>query len=264
MVYASGVRHMLTVAFFNGVLIVMTAIGVAACGALFLVDAGYGRYNDRRWGPSVGNRVGWFLLESPVFAQFIAYWALSGRRFEPVPLAFFLLFTLHYGQRVLVYPLLIRGTGRVPWLVIGLALIFNTANAYMQGAWIFWIAPADRYTPAWLTSPQFLIGVCVFLAGFAINLHSDHIMRTLRPAGDTGYHIPRGGMFEYVSAANYFGEFVEWIGWAILTWSWAGAVFAFWTFANLGPRAYRYHRWYQARFGGEYPASRRRMIPFVY
>jgi hypothetical protein len=49
-----------------------------------------------------------------------------------------------------------------------------------------------------------------------------------------------------------------------LTWSQAGLVFALWTFANLGPRANRHHRWYMEHFGAAYPAHRRRMIPFVY
>ena len=40
-------------------------------------------------------------------------------------------------------------------------------------------------------------------------------------------------MHKYISAPNYFGEIVEWIGWAILTWSISGLVFALWTIANL-------------------------------
>ena len=104
----------------------------------------------------------------------------------------------------------------------------------------------------------------VFLAGFVINLHSDHVIRTLRKPGDTAFHIPRGGMFRYVTSANYFGELTEWVGWAILTFSWAGLVFAIWTFANLGPRANTHHQWYIENFGDAYPRNRKRMIPFVY
>jgi 3-oxo-5-alpha-steroid 4-dehydrogenase 1 len=143
-------------------------------------------------------------------------------------------------------------------------MVFNSANAFMQGTWIFFLSPDTLYTPAWLATPQFLIGVSIFLAGFVINLHSDHIIRSLRPPGDTAFHIPRGGMFRFVTSANYFGEFTEWVGWAVMTLSWAGVVFAIWTFANLAPRADAHHRWYIKHFGDEYPKDRKRMIPFLY
>jgi hypothetical protein len=44
-----------------------------------------------------------------------------------------------------------------------------------------------------------------------------------------------------VSCPNYLGEILEWIGWAIATWSLAGWVFAIWTMANLAPRAFTNH-----------------------
>ena len=88
--------------------------------------------------------------------------------------------------------------------------------------------------------------------------------KKLRKPGDTAFHIPMGGMFRYVSAANYFGELTEWVGWAIMTWSLPGLVFAIWTFANLGPRAHRHHNWYNQKFGDAYPKDRKRMIPFLY
>ena len=72
-------------------------------------------------------------------------------------------------------------------------------------------------------------------------------------------------MFRFVSSANYFGEFVQWIGFAILTWSWAGAVFALWTFANLAPRAVKIHDRYAREFGNDFTRLRlRRLIPFIY
>ena len=33
---------------------------------------------------------------------------------------------------------------------------------------------------------------------------------------------------KYLSAPNYFGEIIEWLGWAILTWSLSGIVFLIW------------------------------------
>ena len=65
-----------------------------------------------------------------------------------------------------------------------------------------------------------------------------------------------------MSCPNYLGEIVEWIGWAILTWSLAGASFAVWTAANLAPRALSNHRWYREQFT-DYPPARRALIPFV-
>jgi 3-oxo-5-alpha-steroid 4-dehydrogenase 1 len=253
-----------TLPFFHGFLIAMTLTAVAVFCALFFVDAGYGQYIDRRWGKTVTSKAGWIIMEMPVVILFAVYWLASARTFEPTPLVFFLLFNLHYLQRTFVFPLLLRGDDRMPWSIIVFGIVFNTANAYMQGAWIFFLSPGTLYTPAWLKTPQFLIGTAIFLAGFVINLHSDHIIRTLRRPGDTAFHIPHGGMFEQVSAANYFGELTEWVGWAVLTLSWPGLVFALWTFANLGPRAHRHHQWYREQFGAAYPKDRKKLIPYVY
>lgn len=35
-------------------------------------------------------------------------------------------------------------------------------------------------------------GSCLWLMGWIINIHSDHILRNLRKPGETGYKIPRG------------------------------------------------------------------------
>lgn len=51
-----------------------------------------------------------------------------------------------------------------------------------------------------------------------------------------------GGLFEYVSAANYFGELVEWCGYGLASWSVQGGAFALFTFCVLLPRAQEHHR----------------------
>ena len=81
-------------------------------------------------------------------------------------------------------------------------------------------------------------------------------------AGEYDYRIPRGGMYRWVSCPNHLGEMLVWTGWAIATWSLAGVAFAVFTMANLLPRAFAIHRWYQVEFA-DYPESRRVVLPFL-
>ena len=251
--------------YFDSLLITMAVLAVVVYVALHFVTAGYGMMYNKRWGLTVNNRLGWVLMEAPAFIVMFALWWASGRRFEAAPMVMAMLFLLHYFQRSFIFPMLIRGKGRMPWSIILMGVIFNSINAVMQGGWIFYVSAPDRYPTSWLCSPQFIIGALVFFTGMAINIHSDSVIRNLRRPGDTRHYIPRRGMYRYVSSANYFGEFVEWTGFAILTWSWAGAVFALWTFANLAPRAETIHKRYCEEFGDEFRQLRlKRIIPFIY
>ena len=256
---------MIALSVFNTLLIVMAVTAVVVFVSLQYVSAGYGMMYTRRWGPSVGNRLGWVVMEAPVFIAMALLWWFSPRRFEITPLVIFCLFQFHYFQRSFIFPLLIKGKNRMPLSIILMGVLFNVINALMQGGWIFYLSPEEQYSPNWLATPQFIVGTLIFFAGMFINIQSDSIIRHLRRLGDTRHYIPRGGMFRYVSSANYFGEFVEWTGFAILTWSWAGAVFALWTFANLAPRARRINRRYSEEFGEEFTRLRlKSILPFIY
>lgn len=57
------------------------------------------------------------------------------------------------------------------------------------------------------------------------------------------YVMDLGGFFEYVSVANYFGEIVEWSGFAVACWNLSALAFAVFTLSFLIPRALQYHRW---------------------
>ena len=134
----------------------------------------------------------------------------------------------------------------MPAGIMLMGITFNLLNGYMQGEWIFYLAPQDMYTKSWLHSPQFIVGTILFFTGMAINIQSDHIVRHLRKPGDTNHYLPQKGLFKYVTSANYFGEIVEW-----------------WTFANLVPRANTIYHKYKAMFGNELE-NRKRVIPFIY
>ena len=249
---------------FDIFLIVMAVLALVVFIALHFFEAGYGYLFDRRYGRPIPNRIGWVLMESPVFILMCILWLCSERTLQAAPLTLFILFQAHYFQRSFIFPLLIRGNSKMPVGIVLMGAVFNTLNALMQGGWIFYISPVDYYDD-WFTRPYIYIGGAIFIVGMAINLHSDAIIRHLRKPGDTRHYIPRGGMFRYVSSANYFGEFLEWTGFAIASWSWAGAVFAWWTFANLAPRAASLRRRYEQMFGEEFTKlHRKRIIPFIY
>lgn len=250
---------------FYTVCYVMIGLAVVVFFCLHKITAGYGMAYSPKWGPSISNRTGWILMEAPVFFAMLALWLCSPRRAETALVVMTAFFLFHYFQRSFVFPLLLKGKSRMPVAIMLMGITFNLVNAYMIGGWFFYVAPADRYPVSWLWSPLFIIGTVIFFAGMAINWHSDYIIRHLRKPGDTRHYIPRGGMFRYVTSANYLGEVIEWGGFAILTWSLPGLVFVLWTFANLGPRAKSLHSRYVSEFGDEYRnLGRRYIIPFIY
>ncbi|MBR4756208.1 MAG: 3-oxo-5-alpha-steroid 4-dehydrogenase, partial [Bacteroidales bacterium] len=58
----------------------MAVIAVVVFISLFFVDAGYGKFYKPKWGPSVGNRLGWVLMEAPVFIAMLLLWWYSDRK----------------------------------------------------------------------------------------------------------------------------------------------------------------------------------------
>ncbi|MDI9537188.1 MAG: DUF1295 domain-containing protein [Bacteroidota bacterium] len=250
---------------FNGLLIIMAIIALFVFIALHYVEAGYGKMISPKWGVAINNKLAWILMECPVFFVLLYIWSQSPRQWDTVPLIFFLLFELHYFQRAFIFPFLLKGKSKMPLSIMAMGILFNTINGYIQGEWIFFLAPEDMYTIDWLTTPQFIIGTIIFFIGMGINFNSDHVIRNLRAPGDTKHYLPKKNMYRYVTSANYFGEIVEWTGFAILTWSLPGLIFVLWTCANLVPRANSIYHKYKKEFGDEFNERKlKRIFPFIY
>lgn len=249
---------------FDALMVIMPVLAIIVFVALFFVKAGYGWFRTRNWGLSIDNRIGWVCMEAPVFFVMAHLWWYSEVRFEAVPFLCFLLFEVHYFQRSFIFPCLMKGRSRMPISILLMGIVFNVLNGFMQGEWLFYLAPEGQYSEAWLSRPLFWVGTLVFLVGMGINWHSDHVIRSLRKPGDTRHYLPQKGMYRYVTSGNYFGELVEWTGFALLTASPAAWVFVLWTFANLAPRAHAIRNRYLEEFGREAVGNRKRLIPFIY
>jgi len=224
----------------------------------FVLPAYYGRYTTTSWLP-INAKVSWVVQESPAF--FIpAYLLWNSPGVSMVNSILISMMCVHYFQRSFIYSLLMRSKNKVPVSVTFFAFVFCTYNGYMQGTQL---CAGPQKDNSWLTSPNFIIGVGLFLAGMFGNIQSDAILRNLRKPGESGYKIPRGGVFEYVSAANYFCETIEWTGFALACSNFSAAAFAFYTMANLLPRALSHHKWYQEKFKEDYPKERKAFLPFL-
>ena len=249
----------------------MFAMAIIVFIALFFFKAGYGYLSASHWGPKINNKAAWVIMESPAFIFLLLYvidYLISGHdtgNEKAVLLIMAAFFLVHYFQRAFIFPFLMRGKSEMPILIMLMGMTFNGLNSYFIGSWLFEFAPAGKYTMEWLSSPQFIIGGLIFITGMLINLDSDHVIRHLRKPGDTKHYIPKKGLYKYVTSANYFGELTEWTGYAILTWSPAGLLFAVWTFANLAPRSKALTEKYEQEFGDEYKELKKKnLIPFIW
>lgn len=247
---------------YHALLMLMFALAGVVFGVLGLVSAPYGRHTRRGFGPLVPERLGWVLMELPAAVVFTVVFMLGARATDVVPLVMLGLWLLHYGHRTLLYPWLRRGRpGRgMPLALMLMAMIVQGVVAYLNARWLTELGPERGL--GWLLGFRFLYGSLVFLTGMVINRWADLRLRALRRPGEEGYAIPRGGLYDEISCPNYFGELVQWIGWAILTWSPAGLAQATFTAANLVPRAVSHHRWYQRTFP-DYPRRRWAIIPYL-
>ena len=248
--------------FFDVLVIGWLALAIVTFASLFFVAVPYGRHTRAGWGPTIDNRLGWTIMEAPAALVFAASFASGERSSTVSALVFFALWEMHYVHRAFIYPLRLRGgERRMPLAVAGMAFLFNLVNASLNGYYLFDLC--EGYPSERLGDPRFIIGLGLFVAGVVINRQADHTLRSLRRPGESGYKIPHGGLYRWVSCPNYLGEIIEWTGWAVMTWSLVGLSFAVWTAANLAPRAWAHHAWYRNSFA-EYPPERRALLPGVW
>lgn len=243
-------------------LVFVAVMGLSAFPVLLFISAPYGRHWREGWGPTVKARVGWVVMEAPSPICFGAVYWWSGGGVDAVPLLLGGLWMLHYLYRSFIFPFRMRGGDKgKPLLTVAMAFAFNVANGSVNAYAITTLAP-HLVADGALSAVHLWAGVGVFAAGWVINQQSDAILLGLRKPGETGYKIPHGGLYRWVSCPNYLGELLEWIGFALAAWTPAAALFAAFTFANLFPRALSHHRWYREQFA-EYPAHRKALVPWL-
>jgi 3-oxo-5-alpha-steroid 4-dehydrogenase 1 len=240
-------------------LILIFSVAALVFVILFYISAPYGKFLRKGWGPVIKAKWAWMIMEFPSPAFITFFFIISENK--SLPQVIFVLFWLsHYFHRTFVYPF--RQSGRekaYPFILVTMAIVFNSMNGFVNGYGVFML---KTYNDSWLYSWQFISGTLIFFTGFIINKTADEKLGKMRSESPVEYIIPEGWLFSYISSPHYFGEIIEWAGWAVMTWSLPGFAFFIFTIANLFPRAVSSHNWYKQNFP-DYPANRKAVIPFI-
>ena len=238
-------------------------IAVIVFAILFFLNVPYGRHQRPGWGPSMRAVPGWVIMELPALLMPTLILIVSGQSLTLVTGLFFVMWHIHYLHRTFIYTWRRRHYRKTfPVLICVLSFVFNLINGYIVSWDLYVINPISDLS--WLSSPMFLLGAVVFAVGMWINISSDQILFHLRSADKAGveerYLIPNRGLHRWIASPNYFGEILEWVGFAIATFSLGSGLFVLFTIANLAPRAIGHLRWYRRTFA-DYPSERKALIP---
>ena len=249
---------------FDFTLLTYCWIGIAVITFIFLVTlkvrAPYGRHISEKWGRMIDNHWGWFIMEIPaltIFPSLVIFGTAEKNWFTWLLVSLWL---LHYVNRTIIFPFRLRTSGKkMPLTIVFSAIAFNAMNGFVNGHYLGYLHEIDSSVS--FADPNILVGLSLFILGMMINNTADTKLIALRNK-NTGYQIPRGWLFEYISCPNHFSEIIEWTGFAILAWNLPALSFAIWTFCNLVPRALNHHQWYHENFS-DYPGNRKAVLPFI-
>ena len=220
-----------------------------------IYKAPYGKHSTKKWGKTIDNKTGWVLMEFPALITCPLIYYIVVEEIS-LSIGFIFIWITHYFNRTIIYPLKIKTKGKkIPIAIVASAFFFNVINGILNGYFIATLLFES------ISFTCILIGFIIFIIGLYINISSDNTLIKLR-TNQKGYVIPKGGLFNYVSCPNFFGEIIEWLGFAIMTLNLGSISFLIWTICNLIPRSKAHHKWYNENFEN-YPSKRKAVIPYL-
>jgi protein-S-isoprenylcysteine O-methyltransferase Ste14 len=229
-------------------------IGLIIFPINLIYKAPYGRHTSKKCGVSINNKLGWIIMELPALLVCPAIYFYFKIDFD-ISIMFICLWIIHYFNRTIIFPFRIKTKGKkMPLVIVLSAFFFNIVNGLING---YFLSNINLHS----VSIFLITGFLLFVLGLYINISSDNKLINLRKI-KKGYFIPKGGLFKYISCPNFFGEIIEWFGFALMTFNIGSLSFFIWTCCNLIPRALAHHTWYKNKFN-EYPKERKAILPFL-
>lgn len=171
-----------------------------------------------------------------------------------------ILYLIHYSHRLLVYPWF-RSRNSKPWPLE--SVIFFSFNNIISGVVLSWtLFFKYRRLPIIV---QVILSI-LFLALIFLSSFHDYYLCSLRQPGESGYRIPKGVCFNWVSCPHYTFELAAWFVFGFFIRGKFGEKYLFWLieFVNLSIRATSSTIAYRKMFNLKYPVRRNPILPIFY
>ena len=178
--------------------------------------APYGKYStEKGFGPLLPAQISWAVMESPNLWISLLVWYYRGDMGpntvfdQSINKVAMFCFLLHYSNRSIIYPLRMSSSKATPMplSVMLAAFVFCSWNGFNQAVSLI-VEGNEVIANSSITDWRCLAGMSLFFFGFCVNVTSDNILinskkKAEKKLTDSKYVIPEGGMFKFVSCANY-------------------------------------------------------------
>ena len=171
-----------------------------------------------------------------------------------------ILYLIHYVHRVLFYPWF-RSKHSRPWPLE--SVIFFSLTSFVSGIIVSWsLFFKYRRFPILV---QVILSI-LFLALIILSSFHDYYLCSLRQPGESGYRIPKGLLFNWVSCPHYTLELAAWFVFGFFLRGNLHERYLFWLieFVNLSIRATTSTFAYRKMFNLKYPVRRNPILPIFY
>ena len=224
---------------------------------------GYSKFADRKKARALPSRLGMFIIYFPAV---FAFWLPAIGRDAPIPGWHALagaLMSAHFAKRCLEVLFVHRYSGVMNLGSVAMICTLYTTVSGLMG-WIAFHEIDATVLSSGDFTPMLRLGLVVWGLGTAINFWHHRILANLRKPGETGYVMPKRGLFRFVACPHYLGEIIAWWGYSIVFCHVGAAIASLAMTFYLAGRAHNTVKWYRERLGDQVPKGWRRLVPFVY
>ncbi|KAL0340675.1 UNVERIFIED_CONTAM: Very-long-chain enoyl-CoA reductase [Sesamum radiatum] len=208
------------------------------------------------------SKVGMLFAYTPsLLAGAASFWVFSDSDSDDGGIRFLMLksaITIHFLKRDLEVLFLHKFSGH---MVLNIALLIS--SSYLTSAVsMIYFQHRFRGFPEPSVDLKY-VGLSVFLVGTVGNFYHHYLLCKLRDKNDSGYKIPRGGLFGLVVCPHYLFEILSFIGISLISQTLFSYVFFVGSTAYLLARSRATRNWYRSKFE-DFPKNVKALIPYVF